>query len=110
MRRMIGALEIYEVDRLDFAEAYLAASAEATGVRGRSRRSTVSIALVALTSAEAYDRREGRAVGLSPRVSVRQVAHATPAYRPDSACPTSPAAARRMRSPRASKEVECSEQ
>src|SRR5207302_8445156 len=47
----------------------------------------VSIALVALTSAEAYDRREGRAVGLSPRVSVRQVAHATPAYRPDSALP-----------------------
>ena len=30
---MIGALEIYEVDRLDFAEAYLVAGAEATGVK-----------------------------------------------------------------------------
>jgi predicted nucleic-acid-binding protein len=26
------ALEVYEVDRIDFAEAYLVASAEATGV------------------------------------------------------------------------------
>jgi predicted nucleic acid-binding protein len=26
------ALEVYEIDRLDFAEAYLVASAEATGV------------------------------------------------------------------------------
>ena len=32
VRGMIGALEIYEVDRLDFAEAYLVASAEATGI------------------------------------------------------------------------------
>jgi predicted nucleic-acid-binding protein len=29
---LLRALEIYEVDRLDFAEAYLVASAEATGV------------------------------------------------------------------------------
>ncbi|MEI6664484.1 MAG: PIN domain-containing protein [Actinomycetes bacterium] len=29
---LIRSLEIYEVDRLDFAEAYLAAQAEATGV------------------------------------------------------------------------------
>ncbi len=30
---LLRALEIYEVDRLDFAEAYLVAQAEATGVR-----------------------------------------------------------------------------
>jgi predicted nucleic-acid-binding protein len=30
---IVRALEIYEVDRLDFAEAYLVASAEATGVK-----------------------------------------------------------------------------
>lgn len=30
---LLRALEIYEVDRLDFAEAYLVASAEATGVK-----------------------------------------------------------------------------
>jgi predicted nucleic-acid-binding protein len=30
---LLRALEAYEVDRLDFAEAYLVASAEATGVR-----------------------------------------------------------------------------
>jgi predicted nucleic-acid-binding protein len=29
---LLRALEIYEIDRLDFAEAYLVASAEATGV------------------------------------------------------------------------------
>lgn len=29
---LLRALEIYEVDRLDFAEAYLVAQAEATGV------------------------------------------------------------------------------
>ncbi len=29
---LLRALEIYELDRLDFAEAYLVASAEATGV------------------------------------------------------------------------------
>ncbi len=29
---LVRALEIYEVDRLDFAEAYLVAQAEATGV------------------------------------------------------------------------------
>jgi len=29
---LLRALEIYEIDRLDFAEAYLLASAEATGV------------------------------------------------------------------------------
>lgn len=29
---LLRALEVYEVDRLDFAEAYLVASAEATGV------------------------------------------------------------------------------
>ena len=28
----MGALEVYEHDRLDFAEAYLVAQAEATGV------------------------------------------------------------------------------
>ncbi|MGA2926113.1 MAG: PIN domain-containing protein [Solirubrobacteraceae bacterium] len=31
-RTLLRALEVYEVDRLDFAEAYLAAQAEATGV------------------------------------------------------------------------------
>jgi predicted nucleic-acid-binding protein len=30
---LLRALEVYEVDRLDFAEAYLVAQAEATGVR-----------------------------------------------------------------------------
>jgi predicted nucleic-acid-binding protein len=30
---LLRALEIYEVDRLDFADAYLAASAETSGVR-----------------------------------------------------------------------------
>ncbi len=30
---LVRALEIYELDRLDFAEAYLVAQAEATGVR-----------------------------------------------------------------------------
>ena len=30
---LLRALEIYEVDRLDFAEAYLVAQAEATGVK-----------------------------------------------------------------------------
>ena len=30
---LLRALEIYEVDRIDFAEAYLDASAEATGVK-----------------------------------------------------------------------------
>jgi predicted nucleic-acid-binding protein len=30
---LLRALEIYEVDRIDFAEAYLVASAEATGVK-----------------------------------------------------------------------------
>ena len=30
---LLRALEIYELDRLDFAEAYLVAQAEATGVR-----------------------------------------------------------------------------
>lgn len=30
---LLRALEVYEVERLDFAEAYLVASAEATGVR-----------------------------------------------------------------------------
>jgi predicted nucleic-acid-binding protein len=30
---LLRALEVYEVDRLDFAEAYLVACAEATGVR-----------------------------------------------------------------------------
>jgi predicted nucleic-acid-binding protein len=30
---LLRALEVYEVDRLDFAEAYLVASAEATGIR-----------------------------------------------------------------------------
>jgi len=30
---LLRALEVYEVDRLDFAEAYLVASAEASGVR-----------------------------------------------------------------------------
>ena len=29
---LLRALEVYEVDRLDFAEAYLVASAEATGI------------------------------------------------------------------------------
>ena len=29
---LLRALEVYEVDRLDFAEAYLVAQAEATGV------------------------------------------------------------------------------
>lgn len=29
---LLRALEVYEIDRLDFAEAYLVASAEATGV------------------------------------------------------------------------------
>jgi len=29
---LLRALEVYETDRLDFAEAYLVASAEATGV------------------------------------------------------------------------------
>jgi predicted nucleic acid-binding protein len=29
---LLRALEVYEVDRLDFAEAYLVASAEASGV------------------------------------------------------------------------------
>jgi predicted nucleic-acid-binding protein len=29
---LLRALEVYELDRLDFAEAYLVASAEATGV------------------------------------------------------------------------------
>lgn len=29
---LLRALEVYELDRIDFAEAYLAASAEATGV------------------------------------------------------------------------------
>ena len=29
---LLRALEIYEIDRLDFAEAYLVAQAEATGV------------------------------------------------------------------------------
>jgi predicted nucleic acid-binding protein len=29
---LLCALEVYEVDRLDFAEAYLVANAEATGV------------------------------------------------------------------------------
>jgi predicted nucleic-acid-binding protein len=29
---LLRALEVYEVDRIDFAEAYLVASAEATGV------------------------------------------------------------------------------
>jgi predicted nucleic acid-binding protein len=29
---LLRALEVYEVDRLDFADAYLVASAEATGV------------------------------------------------------------------------------
>jgi len=28
-----GSLELYEIERLDFAEAYLIASAEATGVK-----------------------------------------------------------------------------
>jgi hypothetical protein len=37
---LLRALEIYEVNRLDFAEAYLFASAEATGVgKTKSRRS-----------------------------------------------------------------------
>jgi predicted nucleic acid-binding protein len=31
---LLRALEVYEVDRLDFAEAYLVACAEATGVGG----------------------------------------------------------------------------
>ena len=31
-RLVLRALELYEIDRLDFAEAYLIASAEATGV------------------------------------------------------------------------------
>lgn len=30
---LLRALEIYELDRLDFAEAYLIANAEATGIR-----------------------------------------------------------------------------
>lgn len=30
---LLRALEVYEVDRVDFAEAYLIAAAEATGVR-----------------------------------------------------------------------------
>jgi predicted nucleic-acid-binding protein len=30
---LLRALEVYEVERLDFAEAYLVANAEATGVR-----------------------------------------------------------------------------
>jgi predicted nucleic acid-binding protein len=29
---LLGALEVYEVDRLDFAEAYLVAQAETSGV------------------------------------------------------------------------------
>ena len=32
IRMVLRALEIYEVERLDFAEAYLVASAEASGV------------------------------------------------------------------------------
>jgi len=32
-RLLLRSLELYEIDRLDFAEAYLVASAEATGVR-----------------------------------------------------------------------------
>ena len=46
---LLRALEVYEVDRLDFAEAYLVAQAEATGVdtimsfdRAIDRVSTVS--------------------------------------------------------------------
>ncbi|HEY7934687.1 MAG TPA: type II toxin-antitoxin system VapC family toxin [Solirubrobacteraceae bacterium] len=31
-RLLLRSLELYEIDRLDFAEAYLVASAEATGV------------------------------------------------------------------------------
>jgi predicted nucleic acid-binding protein len=31
---LLRALEVYEVERLDFAEAYLVAQAEATGVNG----------------------------------------------------------------------------
>ena len=30
---LLRALEVYEVDRIDFAEAYLVASAEASGVK-----------------------------------------------------------------------------
>jgi predicted nucleic-acid-binding protein len=44
-RLVLRALEIYEVQRLDFAEAYLVASAESTGVRRCSpstARSTAS--------------------------------------------------------------------
>ncbi len=47
-RLLLRALEVYEVDRLDFADAYLVASAEATGVgvvmsfdRGIDRAGTV---------------------------------------------------------------------
>lgn len=32
VRLLLRSLELYEIDRLDFAEAYLIASAEATGV------------------------------------------------------------------------------
>jgi predicted nucleic acid-binding protein len=32
-RSLLRALEVYEIERLDFAEAYLVAQAEATGVR-----------------------------------------------------------------------------
>ena len=31
---LLRALEVYEIDRIDFAEAYLVASAESTGVNG----------------------------------------------------------------------------
>lgn len=49
VRLLLRALEVYEVDRLDFADAYLVASAEATGVgavmsfdRGIDRTGTVT--------------------------------------------------------------------
>ena len=43
---LLRAVEIYEVDRLDFAEAYLVASAESTGV-GRVASFDRSISSVA---------------------------------------------------------------
>ena len=32
-RLLLRALEVYEIDRIDFAKAYLVASAEASGVK-----------------------------------------------------------------------------
>jgi len=64
---LLRALEVYEVDRRDFADAYLVAQAEATGVGKIVSLTAASTALSASRGAKPDDRCSGEAIVSSGR-------------------------------------------